>query len=196
MDLVGHDDRPAARLGEPLELRAAEHRAAGVLRIAQKEEVGVLPQVLRVEDPAASVEDERNLGEAARRELGGALEVLIDRPRHEHVALGRHELARREVQPGDDSGEINHPRGLDTPGVTSRETLADRLGQRRRRGGVAEDAMGDAGSERLEHHRWSPEIAVGDPQRDDVAPRIALPARAPGAGPLDRRIKIESHRLL
>src|SRR4051812_35895557 len=122
MDLVGHDDGPTARLGQPLELLTAEHGAAGILRIAYKEKVGVLPQILRVEDPAAAVEDERNLGEAARRELGGTLEVLIDRPRHEHVAVGRHELARREVQAGDDSGEIDDPGGLHMPGVAPLET--------------------------------------------------------------------------
>src|SRR3954464_13709036 len=103
MNLVGHDDRSTARLGEPLELQATEYGAAGILRIAQKKKVGVLPQIPRVEDPAATVEDEGNLGEAARRELGGALEVLVDRPRHEHITAGRHELARREVQAGHDA---------------------------------------------------------------------------------------------
>ena len=196
MDLVGDDDRPPARLGQPLELLAAKHGAAGILRIAEKEEVGVLPQIPRVEDPPSAVEDERNLGEAARRELGRALEMLVDRPRHQHVALGRHELARREMQPGDNPGEIDDPGGLDAPGIAPLEALADRLGERGRRGGIAEHAMGDAGRKRVEHCRRRPEIAIGHPQRDDVASRVALPARAPGAGPVDRRIEIEGHRLL
>src|ERR1041384_6145399 len=98
-------------------------------------------------------------------------------------------LGRARAAGGTSRG-IDHPGGLDTPGVAA---LADRLGQRGGRGGVAEHAVLDAGGERVQHGRRRTEIAVGDPQRDDVASRVALPARAPGAGPLDRRVEVELH---
>src|SRR3989454_12608596 len=62
-----------------------------------------------------------------------------------------------------------------------------------RGGGVAENAVLDPLLESLKHARWSAKVAVGDPQRNHVAAGIALPAGAPGAGALERRVEIEPH---
>jgi hypothetical protein len=51
--------------------------------------------------------------------------------------------------------------------------------------------MLDSFGKGLQYGRRGAEIRVGDPQRDDVAPGVALPARAPGPAALDRRVEIE-----
>src|SRR5256885_1939031 len=87
-------ENPGSRaLGEPLELGAREHRAAGILRVAQKEHLRLraqaFPESILVENPSAALQNERYLGIGPWRELHGALEVLVDRGRDERVALGR-----------------------------------------------------------------------------------------------------------
>ena len=57
--------------------------------------------------------------------------------------------------------------------------------------GPTEHAVLGAPRQRFEHGGRRAEIAVGDPERDHVAARVAFPARAPGAGALDRGIEIE-----
>src|SRR5258706_14585540 len=56
--------------------------------------------------------------------------------------------------------------------------------------GIAEHAVAHALGERFEHRRWRAEVGVGDPQRDDVAPGVTVPAQAPAARALHRRIEI------
>src|SRR5258708_26799630 len=50
--------------------------------------------------------------------------------------------------------------------------------------------MLDARGKRIEHCARRAKIRVGDPQRDDVAAGVAVPAQAPGACPVHREIKI------
>ena len=94
------------------------------------------------------------------------------------------------VQAGNNARQENNPRGIYAPPVAAREALDDRLAQRFRRRRIAEDAMLDARGKRIEHRPWRAEIRIGDPQRDDVAAGVAVPAQAPGSGPVDRRVEI------
>src|SRR3954462_5440665 len=71
-----------------------------------------------------------------------------------------------------------------------REVIDYRAEQLFRRSGVAEHAVLDAPRECRAHRRRRAEIRIGDPERDHVAPRVALPSHAPGAGPLDRLVEI------
>src|SRR5438445_3066057 len=97
------------------------------------------------------------------------------------MQAGQH--ARQEYDPG----------RVDAPAIEPLQALDDRSAQLLRGGGVAENAVLDPLLESLEHARWSAKVAVGDPQRNHVAAGIALPAGAPGAGALERRVEIEPH---
>src|SRR5439155_5596958 len=197
VDLIGHDDQPARELGNPLELGAREHRAAGILRVAKKKQPRIAPNgpldLVFIENPASMLQNQLQLGVRARRELHGALEVLVDRGRDERVAVGRQELARRKMQAGHHARQKDDPGRLDAPAVEPLQALDDGSAQLFRSAGVAEDAVLNPRLKSFKDARWSAKVAVGDPQGNHVAPGIALPAGAPGAGALERRVEIEAH---
>src|SRR5205807_841812 len=97
------------------------------------------------------------------------------------------------MQAGHHARQKDDPGRVDAPAIEPLQAPDDRFAQLLRRGGVAEHAVLDPRLESFKHARWSAKVAVGDPQRNDVAPAIALPARAPGAGALERRVEIEPH---
>jgi hypothetical protein len=98
VDLVRDDDRVARRLGERAQLAGGEDRPARVLRVAQEEGARLGAQgaahAVEVVDPAAAIDHERQVAVRPRRELERALEVLVDRRRHESV-LARPEKRSR-----------------------------------------------------------------------------------------------------
>src|SRR6267143_263120 len=100
------------------------------------------------------------------------------------------------MQAGHHARQKDDPGRLDAPAIEPFQALDDGFAQLFRGGGVAENAMLDPLLKSFKDARWSAKVAVGDPQRNDVAPGIALPAGAPGAGALERRVEIEFHRLL
>src|SRR5882762_10816899 len=100
------------------------------------------------------------------------------------------------MQAGHHARQKDDPGRLDAPAIETFQALDDGFAQLFRGGGVAENAMLDPLLKSFKDARWSAKVAVGDPQRNDVAPGIALPAGAPGAGALERRVEIEFHRLL
>src|SRR5947208_9571395 len=85
------------------------------------------------------------------------------------------------------------PRRLDAPAIEPLQALDDGFAQLFRSAGVAENAMLHPLLKSFKDARRSAKVAVGDPQRNHVAPGIALPAGAPGAGALERRVEIEPH---
>src|SRR5437867_11779111 len=85
------------------------------------------------------------------------------------------------------------PGRLDAPAVEPLQALDDGFGQLVRSAGVAENAVLYPLLKSFKDARCSAKVAVGDPQRNHVAPGIALPAGAPGAGALERRVEIEPH---
>src|SRR2546430_15903726 len=93
--------------------------------------------------------------------------------------------ARHHARQKDDPGR------LDAPAVEPLQALDDRFAQLLRSAGVAEDAVLYPLLKSFKDARWSAKVAVGDPQRNHVAPGIALPAGAPGAGALERRVETE-----
>src|SRR5882762_8166107 len=95
-----------------------------------------------------------------------------------------------------DPRQKHDPRRVDAPAIEPRQALDNGFAQLFRGGGVAEHAVLDPLLKSFKHARWSAKVAVGDPQRNHVAPGIALPAGAPGAGALERRVEIEIHRVL
>src|SRR2546427_6854752 len=97
------------------------------------------------------------------------------------------------MQAGHHARQEDDPRRIDAPAIEPLQALDDRSAQLLRGGGVAENAVLDPLLESLKHARWSAKVAVGDPQRNHVAAGIALPAGAPGAGALERRVEIEPH---
>src|SRR3989442_10913931 len=97
------------------------------------------------------------------------------------------------MQAGHHARQEDDPGRIDAPAIEPLQALDDRSAQLLRGGGVAENAVLDPLLESLEHARWSAKVAVGDPQRNHVAAGIALPAGAPGAGALERRVEIEPH---
>src|SRR6266850_7199419 len=92
-----------------------------------------------------------------------------------------------------DPRQKHDPRRVDAPAIEPRQALDNGFAQLFRCGGVAEHAVLDPLLKSFKHARWSAKVAVGDPQRNHVAPGIALPASAPGAGALERRVEIEIH---
>jgi hypothetical protein len=50
--------------------------------------------------------------------------------------------------------------------------------------------MAHARAERFQDRAGGSKVGIGDPERDDVAPRVAVPAQAPRIGALDRRVKV------
>src|SRR6266850_1545804 len=92
-----------------------------------------------------------------------------------------------------DPRQKHDPRRVDAPAIEPLQALDDRFAQLFRGGGVAENAVLDPLLKSREDARWSAKIAVGDPQWNHVAPGVALPARAPGARALERRVEIELH---
>src|SRR5206468_8880599 len=95
--------------------------------------------------------------------------------------------ARHHARQKDDPGR------LDAPAIEPLQALDDGFAQLLRSAGVAENAVLYPLLESFKDARWSAKVAVGDPQRNHVAPGIALPAGAPGAGALERRVEIELH---
>ncbi|HET7297975.1 MAG TPA: hypothetical protein VFI89_04615, partial [Burkholderiales bacterium] len=174
---------------------APENRASGVLRVAEEESRGVRINRVQVEHPAAVLEYERNLGEAPRRELYGALEVVIDRSRNKGVAIARNQLTRREVQARDDSGNKYDPPRVYGPAVQALHAFRDGEAQLVRRRAVSEDAVLDARRQRFADRGRGAKISVGNPERDNVAAGVALPACAPGTRALDGRVEIERYFL-
>src|SRR5437879_10510638 len=98
------------------------------------------------------------------------------------------------MQAGHHARQEDDPGRVDAPAIEPLQALDDRSAQLLRGAGVAENAVLDPLLKSFEHARWSAKVAVGDPQRNHVAPGIALPAGAPGAGALERRVEIEYHR--
>src|SRR4030081_2335500 len=97
------------------------------------------------------------------------------------------------MQAGHDPRQKHDPRRIDAPAIEPLQALDDRFAQLLRGGGVAENTMLDPLFKSFKHARWSAKISVGDPQRNHVAPGVALPASAPGASALERRVEIERH---
>jgi hypothetical protein len=157
---------------------------------------GLAPQAILVEHPAAALEHERHLGEGTLRNLAGPLEVLVHGPRHERVPARVQQAPRGEVQPGNHAGDEHDPVGIDPPPIELFEARHDRIAQRCRRRGVAQHAVSGSPGQCLQHRRGRAKVAVGDPERDHVAAGVAIPADAPGAGALDRRVEIELHAAL
>jgi hypothetical protein len=112
------------------------------------------------------------------------------------MPIRRHELARGEVQAWNNARKVDDPRRLDAPAMAAQHALHDRFRQRGRRGGVTEYAVRDARGQRLENCRRRAEVTVRHPKGDGVAPGVAFPARAPGAGSLYRGIEVELHDFL
>src|SRR6266850_7077379 len=100
------------------------------------------------------------------------------------------------MQAGHHARQEDDPGRVDAPAIEPFQALDDGFAQLFRGGGVAENAVLDPLLESFKDARWSAKVAVGDPQRNDVAPGIALPPGAPGAGALERRVEIEFHRAL
>src|SRR5437588_7375339 len=94
------------------------------------------------------------------------------------------------MQPRHHARQEDDPRRIHGPVVAAGEALDDRIAQLCRRSGIAEHAVRYARVHGRKHGAWRAEVAVGDPQRDDVAAGVALPAQAPGPGALDRRVEI------
>src|SRR5216683_1640769 len=97
------------------------------------------------------------------------------------------------MQAGHHTRQKNDPGRVDAPAIEPFQALDDGFAQLFRGGGVAENAMLDPLLKSLKDARWSAKVAVGDPQRNDVAPGIAVPAHAPRPRALDRSIEIELH---
>src|SRR5436309_16052263 len=95
--------------------------------------------------------------------------------------------ARHHARQEDDPGR------LDAPALEPLQALDDGFAQLFRSAGGAENAVLYPLLKSFKDARWSAKVAVGDPQRNHVAPGIALPAGAPGAGALERRVEIEPH---
>src|SRR5947208_13652628 len=95
--------------------------------------------------------------------------------------------ARHHARQKDDPGR------LDAPAIEPFQALDDGFAQLFRSAGVAENAVLNPRLKSFKDARWSAKVAVGDPQGNHVAPGIALPAGAPGAGALERRVEIEPH---
>src|SRR5713101_4553572 len=100
------------------------------------------------------------------------------------------------MQAGHQARQKDDPGWVDTPAIEPLQALDDGFAQLLRGGGVAENAMLYLLLKSFKDARWSAKVAVGDPQRNHVAPGIALPAGAPGAGALERRFEIGVHRVL
>src|SRR6266850_7812307 len=96
------------------------------------------------------------------------------------------------MQAGHHARQEDDPGRVDAPAIEPLQALDDRFTQLFRRGGVAENAVLYPLLKSFKDARWSAKIAVGDPQRDHVAP-VAVPARAPRPRALERRVEIESH---
>jgi hypothetical protein len=94
------------------------------------------------------------------------------------------------MEPGHHSRQKDDPGGINPPPVTARQPLDDRALQLFRRRAIAEDAVPDTRGERLEDGVRRAEIGIGDPQRDDVAAGVTVPAQAPCACAINRGIKI------
>src|SRR6266699_5337591 len=92
-----------------------------------------------------------------------------------------------------DPRQKHDPRPVDAPAIEPLQALDDRSAQLLRGAGVAENAVLDPLLKSFKHARWSAKVAVGDPQRNHVAPGIAVPAHAPRPRALDRSIEIELH---
>src|SRR5467141_3330116 len=97
------------------------------------------------------------------------------------------------MQAGHHTRQKDDPGRVDAPAIEPLQALDDGFAQLFRGGGVAENAVLDPLLESFKDARRSAKVAVGDPQRNDVAPGIALPPGAPGAGALERRVEIEAH---
>src|SRR5207302_10417430 len=97
------------------------------------------------------------------------------------------------MQAGHHARQKDDPGRIDAPAIEPLQALDDRSAQLLRGVGVAENAVLDPLLKSIKHALWSAKVAVGDPQRNHVAPAIALPAGAPGAGALERRVEIEAH---
>src|SRR2546422_5502197 len=95
--------------------------------------------------------------------------------------------ARHHARQKDDPGRI------DAPAIEPLQALDDGFAQLFRSAGVAENAVLYPLLKSFKDARCSAKVAVGDPQRNHVAPGIAVPAGAPGAGALQRRVEIEPH---
>src|SRR5437773_8365126 len=91
--------------------------------------------------------------------------------------------ARQEDDPG----------RIDAPAIEPLQALDDGFAQLFRSAGVAENAVLYPLLKSFKDARRRAKVAVGDPQRNHVAPGIALPADDPGAGALERRVEIEPH---
>src|SRR6266852_624059 len=100
------------------------------------------------------------------------------------------------MQAGHHTRQKDDPGRVDAPAIEPFQALDDGFAQLFRGGGVAENAMLYPLLKSFKDARRSAKVAVGDPQRNHVAPGIALPAGAPGAGALERRVEIEFHRVL
>src|SRR3977135_3143413 len=97
------------------------------------------------------------------------------------------------MQAGHHARQKDDPGRVDAPAIEPLQALDDRFAQLLRGGGVAENAVLYPFLQSFKDARWSAKVAVGDPQRNDVAPGIALPTGAPRAGALERRVEIEPH---
>src|SRR4051812_2476641 len=125
-----------------------------------------------------------------RSELDGAPEVLVDRRRDECMLGRSKQAARADMQPGNDAGEKNDPRWVHLPLIAPREALDDGAFQLVGRCAIAEYPVLYARGERVENRRRRAKIGVGDPERDDVAPGVAVPPQAAGSGTVDRGVEI------
>src|SRR5438046_10549240 len=83
------------------------------------------------------LQNQLQIGVSPRRELEGALEMLVDRGRDERVAVGRQELARRKMQARHHARQKGDPGRLDAPAIEPLQALDDRSAQLLRGGGVA-----------------------------------------------------------
>src|SRR5882672_7249729 len=125
VDLVRDDDRVARQLRELRELGAREHRAAGVLRIAEIGEARGSAQDIGVEYPAAPLQHERHVRMRTRRQLDRALEVLIYRARDEGPLVRCEQAPRADMQARHYARQENDPRWIDAPAVAAGQALDD-----------------------------------------------------------------------
>ena len=149
-------------------------------------------QIVEVHRPAviAAEHQRRDLppqtgshGHVEERRIGGRQHHQIRRRTGQHL--------RREIERRHDAGDPHQPLFAHDPVVASRKPGDERLHRRGRRGGVAEDRMLQAFADRVDHERRNWQVHVRDPERQHVAPGVALPFLRRRAATVYRRFARE-----
>jgi|GEM_PF-6049484 len=201
VDFVGAENEvmPHAEFTQLHEFLAPEDARHGIMRIAEKKELGAgrdgTFQGGPVDFPAliVRIEGERHGDGCAPGIPRRAHERRINRGEAKHLVVRLRECLGGDVESYHQARQPDQPGRVDFPSIPCRQRIDDCVHGGFHRPGITVDAVFHPLMQCGDNCRRGAKIHVGDPEREHVAAGILLPFLRVGATAIGRSVEIESH---